>query len=81
MRVEPQLIADPSAVFTPADPKPQKRQRLIHALQTTVCPLVFSPRAVYDGNRLLYSSYNLENAAVSSSTLFSLMTTTMLTFE
>ncbi|KAF7338671.1 Protein argonaute-3 [Mycena venus] len=43
-------------VFAPADPKPQKRQRLIHALQTTVYPHVFNPRAVYDGNRLLYSS-------------------------
>ncbi|KAJ7261353.1 Piwi domain-containing protein [Mycena haematopus] len=42
--------------FNPADPKPQKRQRLMHALQVTVYPQVFTPRAVYDGNHLLYSS-------------------------
>ncbi|KAJ6488611.1 argonaute-like protein [Mycena vitilis] len=48
-------------VFNPADPKPQKRQRLIHAMQTTVYPKVFSPRAVYDGNKLLYSSANIAN--------------------
>ncbi|KAJ7615087.1 hypothetical protein DFH06DRAFT_1367836 [Mycena polygramma] len=48
-------------MFTPADPKPQKRQRLIHAMQTTVYPKVFSPRAVYDGNKLLYSSANIAN--------------------
>ncbi|KAJ7184245.1 argonaute-like protein [Mycena filopes] len=46
--------------FTPADPKPQKRQRLIHTLQTETQPAIFSPRAVYDGNRLLYASYQIQ---------------------
>ncbi|KAJ7658359.1 argonaute-like protein [Mycena polygramma] len=48
-------------VFTPADPKPQKRQRLIHAMQSTVYPTVFTPHAVYDGNKLLYSPANIVN--------------------
>ncbi|KAJ7168225.1 argonaute-like protein [Mycena crocata] len=40
-------------------PNPSKRQRLIHALQTTAFPKVFSPRAVYDGGRLLYASHQI----------------------
>ncbi|KAJ7608108.1 argonaute-like protein [Mycena polygramma] len=44
-------------MFTPPNPKPQQRQRLVHAMQTSVYPQVFSPRAVYDGNRLLYASH------------------------
>ncbi|KAJ6500478.1 argonaute-like protein [Mycena sanguinolenta] len=49
--------------FNPADPKPQKRQRLIHALQVIKYSQVFTPRAVYDGNHLLYSSGKvIENA-------------------
>ncbi|KAJ7043216.1 argonaute-like protein [Mycena alexandri] len=48
-------------LFTPDDPKPQKRQRLIHTLQTETCPQIFTPRAVYDGNRLLYASHNIPN--------------------
>ncbi|KAJ7871432.1 argonaute-like protein [Mycena olivaceomarginata] len=47
-------------VFKPEDPKPQKRQRLMHALQVTVYPQVFTPRAVYDGGRLLYSHKVIE---------------------
>ncbi|KAF8184911.1 Piwi domain-containing protein [Mycena galopus ATCC 62051] len=49
-------------VFNPADPKPQKRQRLIHDLQINVYPQVFTPKAVYDGNHLLYSSKVIETA-------------------
>ncbi|KAJ7445725.1 argonaute-like protein [Mycena galericulata] len=44
-------------------PNPAKRQRLIHALQTTAYPKVFSPRAVYDGGRLLYSSHLLQDGS------------------
>ncbi|KAJ6547086.1 ribonuclease H-like domain-containing protein [Mycena capillaripes] len=49
-------------IFTPTDPKPPKRQRLIHTLQTAApYAQVFTPRAVYDGNRLLYSSKAIDN--------------------
>ncbi|KAF7359349.1 Argonaute-like protein [Mycena sanguinolenta] len=54
----------PTVAFNPADPKPQKRQRLIHALQVVVYPNIFTPRAVYDGSRLLYSSKIIENGVV-----------------
>ncbi|KAK7023946.1 Argonaute-like protein [Favolaschia claudopus] len=43
------------------DPKPEQRQRLIHAFQVTVHPDLFKPRAIYDGNRLLYSSKIIDN--------------------
>ncbi|KAJ7093222.1 Piwi domain-containing protein [Mycena epipterygia] len=42
-------------------PKPLKRHRLVHALQTTAYPDVFQPLAVYDGGRLLYSSRLIPN--------------------
>ncbi|KAJ6606523.1 argonaute-like protein [Mycena vulgaris] len=42
-------------------PPPMKRQRLIHALQTTAAPQIFQPRAVYDGGRLLYASHLIPN--------------------
>ncbi|KAJ7771728.1 argonaute-like protein [Mycena metata] len=53
-------------VFTPddpktPDPKAQKRQRLMHTLQTEAHPEIFTPRAVYDGNRLLYVSHVMPN--------------------
>ncbi|KAJ7756889.1 argonaute-like protein [Mycena maculata] len=44
-------------------PNPAKRQRLIHALQTSAYPTVFSPRVVYDGGRLLYSSHAIRDGA------------------
>ncbi|KAG6854931.1 hypothetical protein C0991_009754 [Blastosporella zonata] len=43
-------------VITPEVKIPRKRQEIIHKLQTVVAPEIFSPRAVYDGNLLLYSS-------------------------
>ncbi|KAJ6618351.1 argonaute-like protein [Mycena sp. CBHHK59/15] len=44
-------------IFRPEADNPTKRQRLVHALQTTVYPNVFNPRGVYDGQRLLYASH------------------------
>ncbi|KAJ7632197.1 argonaute-like protein [Roridomyces roridus] len=35
-------------------PNPEKRQRLVQALQTVAYPNVFNPPAIYDGGRLLY---------------------------
>ncbi|KAG6820560.1 hypothetical protein H0H93_015080 [Arthromyces matolae] len=47
---------------------PRKRQEIVHKLQTVVAAEIFSPRAVYDGNALLYSSHplNLKDAGTES---------------
>ncbi|KAJ7170423.1 Piwi domain-containing protein, partial [Mycena crocata] len=47
-----------------------KRQRLIHILQTTAFPHVFTPRALYDGGRLLYASSVLTDAVVGNIPVF-----------
>ncbi|KAJ7702329.1 Piwi domain-containing protein [Mycena rosella] len=46
-------------IFGPDEkpPPPLKRQRLIHLLQTSANPKTFHPRAVYDGNKLMYASH------------------------
>ncbi|KAJ7093188.1 ribonuclease H-like domain-containing protein [Mycena epipterygia] len=44
----------------PDIPIPNKRQRVIHLLQTSVAPNVFNPRGVYDGKSLLYVSQQLQ---------------------
>ncbi|KAJ6547112.1 Piwi domain-containing protein [Mycena capillaripes] len=36
-----------------------KRERAIHMLQTSVAPMIFQPRGVYDGKHLLYFSRRL----------------------
>ncbi|KAJ6500452.1 argonaute-like protein [Mycena sanguinolenta] len=37
-----------------------KRERVMHILQTTVAPTLFQPRGVYDGRKLLYLSHRLQ---------------------
>jgi len=69
-------------VFNPEVRIPRKRQQIIHKLQTDVAPGTFTPRAVYDGSALLYSSHPLRRAAWEGgtvnikflSTLFDLLT-------
>ncbi|KAJ7470301.1 Piwi domain-containing protein [Mycena latifolia] len=39
-----------------------KRQRLIHALQTTVRPNVFQPRGIYDGSKILYATHAINGS-------------------
>ncbi|KAG6869093.1 hypothetical protein C0993_003413 [Termitomyces sp. T159_Od127] len=64
-------------VFTPEVKIPRKRQEIIHKLQTVVEPRIFSPRAVYDGNALLYASKPLELPAQGTGN-FSVSLTTVL---
>ncbi|KNZ75349.1 Protein argonaute-3 [Termitomyces sp. J132] len=58
-----QYDANHPKVFTPEVTIPRKRQEIIHKLQTVVAPEIFSPRAVYDGNVLLYASKPLKLTA------------------
>ncbi|KAJ3923278.1 Piwi domain-containing protein, partial [Lentinula edodes] len=46
----------------------EDRQLIIKKLQGTVAPIIFSPRALYDGNALLYSSHMLSLAGGGSAT-------------
>ncbi|KAF7338648.1 Argonaute-like protein [Mycena venus] len=46
-------------VFRPDIPIANKRERAMHLLQTSVSPMVFHPRGVYDGKSLLYLSHKL----------------------
>ncbi|KAJ7168155.1 ribonuclease H-like domain-containing protein [Mycena crocata] len=46
-------------IFQPDEPIANKRQRVIHLLQTSIAPELFHPRGVYDGKRLLYVSHRL----------------------
>ncbi|KAF8184938.1 ribonuclease H-like domain-containing protein [Mycena galopus ATCC 62051] len=46
-------------VFRPELPIPNKRERAIYMLQTTIAPNVFHPRGVFDGTKLLYLSHRL----------------------
>ncbi|KAJ6488632.1 ribonuclease H-like domain-containing protein [Mycena vitilis] len=45
--------------FVPEVDIPHKRERAMHLLQNSVAPIVFQPRGVYDGNRLLWLSHTL----------------------
>lgn len=59
-QVPKHFAANHPEVFKPEVKIPRKRQEIIHKLQTVVAPEIFSPRAVYDGNALLYASKALE---------------------
>ncbi|KAE9406783.1 Piwi-domain-containing protein [Gymnopus androsaceus JB14] len=50
-------------LFSPEMKRFEGRQAIMHKLQAVVLPNVFNPRALYDGNALLYSSHalNLES--------------------
>ncbi|KAG6889711.1 hypothetical protein C0992_004340 [Termitomyces sp. T32_za158] len=63
------LAANHPEVFKPEVKIPRKRQEIIHKLQTVLEPGIFSPRAVYDGNALLYASKPLELTAKDPKTL------------
>ncbi|KAG6832694.1 hypothetical protein H0H92_012266 [Tricholoma furcatifolium] len=46
-------------VFEPKVKHPRRRQEIMHKLQVVVAPEIFSPRAIYDGDALLYASFSL----------------------
>ncbi|KAJ7163421.1 Piwi domain-containing protein [Mycena crocata] len=45
--------------FQPEQPIANKRQEILHRLQTSVAPEIFHPRGIYDGKSLLYLSHRL----------------------
>lgn len=50
-------------VFKPDVEAFGRRQELFDKLQSTVAPQIFSPRALYDGKALVYSSHRLKLAS------------------
>ncbi|KAJ4488451.1 Piwi domain-containing protein [Lentinula aciculospora] len=54
--------AENSIVIQPERKNVEDRQLIMKKLQTSVAPTIFSPRALYDGNALLYSSHMLRLA-------------------
>ncbi|KAJ3905321.1 Piwi domain-containing protein [Lentinula edodes] len=55
-------------IIRPERKRFEDRQLIIKKLQGTVAPIIFSPRALYDGNALLYSSHMLSLAGGGSAT-------------
>ncbi|KAG6874284.1 hypothetical protein C0995_001509 [Termitomyces sp. Mi166 len=67
------LRANHREVFTPEVKILHKRQEIIHKMQTVVAPEIFSPRAVYDGNALMYASQPLKLPASGAGNVMNLV--------